>query len=124
MNIKNIPTDEDFARARAAMEHDDRGLSEVCDTIKDRFAASGLHQFFILYSPRDNLFVCYLFFSNEDQQISSNKSGLILSIQTMVLEELERVGRGNKSELKVNFEIDNDENVQSEYGSDYYARLR
>jgi len=124
MSSSNIPTDEDFARARAAMQHRDRGLSEARSTILNRFAASGLHQIFILYSPDNDLFVSYLFFNSEDEQVASEKDGLTAQIQTAVLDELERVGRGKKSALNVSFEVDNDANVQREYDGDYYARLR
>jgi hypothetical protein len=124
MSGRNIPTEEDFAWADAAMRHRDRGLSEVRSIILNRFVANGLHQVFILYSPDNDLFGAYLFFNNEDEQIASEQSGLTEQIQASVLDELERVGRGEKSALNVDFEIDNDDNVQREYDGDYYSRLR
>jgi hypothetical protein len=124
MNGNNIPTDEDFERARAATRQRDRGLSEVQTTILGLFFDQGLHQIFILYSPDNDLFVTYLFFVTDDQEKASEQSGLTDQIKNSVLDELERVGRGKRSSLKVNFEIDTDENVQKKYDGDYYARLR
>jgi len=124
MSGNSIPTDEEFAQARAAMQDYHRGLSEVCSTIQDRFGASGLHRVFIFYSPKNDLFLSYLFFNNEAEQVASEKDGLTARIQTAVLDELERVGRGKKSTLNVSFEVDNHMNVQKEYDGDYYSRLR
>ncbi len=123
MSNRNVPTDADFARARAAMQHRDRGLSEVRSTILNRFASKGLHEIFILYSPDNDLFVSYLFFKNEDEQVAAEKSGLTSQLKAAVLDELERVGRGEKSALKVSFEIDNDAKVQNDFDGDYFARL-
>ena len=49
---RNIPSDEDFARADAAMRQRDRGLSEVRSALLERFSAKGLHEAFIFYSPK------------------------------------------------------------------------
>lgn len=124
MNSNNIPTAEDFARARAAMKEHDRGLSEVRDKISKRFREAGLHETFVLYSPANALFVAYLFYQRNDQIEAAAKSGLSLQIKQAVLEELERVGRGNRETIKLDLEFDSHENVEANFEGDYYLRLR
>lgn len=124
MSSRSIPSDEDFVRARAAMQERDRGLSEVRSTILNLFGPDGLHQFFILYSEPHNLFGAYLFFTTQSALVAAEHSGLTDAIKSSVADQLERVGRGEKAALNIRFEVDTDENVQNEYDGDYYARLR
>lgn len=124
MNSNNIPNPEDFARARAAMKENDRGLDEVRERICHRFREAGLHEAFVLFSPKKNLFVAYLFYQRNEQVEAAEKSGLSLGIKQAVIEELENVGRGNRDALKVDFEFDSHENVEASFEGDYYLRLR
>lgn len=124
MSRGSIPTDEDFARARAAMQNRDHGLSDVRSTILNHFGPDGLHQFFILYSENHDLFGAYLFFNTQSDLMAAEQSGLTGKIKSSVANEVERVGRVEKAALNIRFEIDTDENVQNEYDGDYYARLR
>lgn len=124
MGSSNIPTDEEFAKAQAAMQLLDSGLSEASSAILNRFGGVGLHKVFIFYSPANDLFVAYLFFANAQRQAASENSDLLDQMKNSTLDELERAGRGKSSTLKVAFEIDTDENVQREFGGNYYERLR
>ena len=124
MNSNNIPTPEDFARARAAMKESDRGLSEVRERISQRFQGSELHETFVLYSPVNALFVVYVFYQRNEQIEAAKKSGLSSKIQQAVIEELENVGRGKRDTLKVDFQFDSHENVEANFEGDYYLRLR
>lgn len=124
MNPKHIPSEEDFARARAAMRDRDRGLSEVRSRVLERFKSRGLHEAFVIFSPSKELFVAHLFYRLNSQIQEAGKSGLSDDIQRDILDELARVGRGNRETMNVQFEWDSDENVKTNFEGDYYLRLR
>lgn len=124
MNKNSIPSEEDFARARAAMRQRDQGLSDVRSNILRRFREDGLHEAFIFYSSASNLFVVHLFFLRNEQIEEADKSGLASRIKQTVVEELEKAGRGNRNTIKVDFEFDSHENVEANFEGDYYLRLR
>lgn len=124
MSSNSIPTEEDFARARAKMRERERGLSEVRSRIVERFQREGLHEAFVFYSQSNDLFVAYLFYQRNEQIEAAEKSGLSAKIRQAVLEDLEQVGRGKQDAIKVNFEFDSHENVEANFEGDYYLRLR
>ena len=120
----NIPSREDFLRAKAAMKKDDHGLSEVRETVIAQFKSKGLHEFMVLYSRKTDAFGAYVFYEMDSQISEANETGLAKEIELLVFGELERVGRGSKNVIKVNFEFDSHENVVRNYEGDYYNRLR
>jgi hypothetical protein len=124
MSGNSIPSEEDYARAKAAMRANDRGLSAVRANILDRFKDSGLHNFFILYSPAARRFGAYVFFRCDRHVSESDNSGLSAKIRDSVLDELVAVGRGGRDDLDVTFEFDSHENVERNYDGDYYNRMR
>lgn len=124
MNHNSIPSEEDFARAKAAMRSNDRGLSEVRDDILSRYKAKGLHEFLILYSPSTCTFGAYVFYRWARQIKELEEAGLSAEIRESVLNALTAVGRGNRDLLRVDFEFDSHENIEQNYEGDYYARLR
>lgn len=123
MNKKNIPSAEDFARAKAAMRKNDQGLDEVRRQILNEFGARGMHELFVLFSPAANCFGVYVFFELNTQIDEAKQSGLSEEIEAAVLEALERVGRGKRSSLNVNFEFDSHESVERNFDGNYYDRL-
>ena len=124
MSDKNIPSKEDFVRAKAAMKKNDQGLSEVRNQILNQFASRGVHELFVLFSPATNCFGVYVFYSLIAQIKEGDRSGLAEEIKAAVLEALEKVGRGPRMCLNVSFEFDSHENVEKAYGGNYYDRLR
>ena len=124
MSLKNIPSEDDFARARAAMRERDRGLSDVSSRVLECFRSAGLHEAFVFYSPTKNLFVAHLFYDLNTQLAEATASGLSEQIEGKVVEELAKAGRGSHDAIKVCFEWDSDENVKTNFGGDYYLRLR
>lgn len=124
MRDKNIPSKEDFARAKASMKKNDQGLSEVRNQILNHFASRGVHELFVLFSPATNCFGVYVFYRLVAQIEDGNQSGLAEEIKSAVLEMLETVGRGSRKSLNVSFEFDSHENVEKAYGGNYYDRLR
>lgn len=121
---RKIPSEEDFARADAADAYDNRGLNELCENILKRFKNDKLHEFFVFYSPNTDSFYPYIFYRWEREVAEAEKSGLSSRIEDAVYEELEKVGRGKRGEIKVNFEFDSHENVEKNYEGNYYLRLR
>lgn len=123
MNKKNIPSAEDFARAKAAVKKNDQGLDEVRSQVLNEFGSRGMRELFVLFSPAANLFGVYVFFDLNTQIEEAKRSGLSEEIEAAVLEALERVGRGQRSSLNVNFEFDSHENVERNFDGNYYDRL-
>lgn len=124
MSRRNVPSQEDFARAKAAMNKDDQGLADVRRQIMTQFGSRGVHQVLILYSRTTKSFGVFVFLQSNTQVASAHESGLVSEIEDAALQALEDVGRGSKSSLDVRFELDSDENVQMDFAGNYYHRLR
>ena len=85
---KNIPSDEDFARASAKMKERSRGLSDVRERILDRFQPGGeLHEFFI-WDCSDRSFHAQVFYPRETDIKQAETSGLDARIKEAVFNEL------------------------------------
>lgn len=123
MSKNKIPSEEEFARAKAAMREDDRGLDDACDNVLERFNIEGLHEIIIIYSANTNSFGSYVFYRWNREIKKAEKSGLSDQIKKAVFEELEKVGRGNKDNLNIVFEFDSHENVEKNFDGNYYERL-
>ncbi len=124
MSQKNIPTAEDFARSKLIMRKNDRGLSEASKSILDLFRKRGLHEFFILYSRKSDSFGVYVFYDLERHIEGAKSSGLEVEIRNSLFSELERVGRGSRDAICVDFIFDSHENIELNYEGDYFLRLR
>jgi hypothetical protein len=124
MNQNNIPSKENLLRAKAAMRKDDHGLSEVREEILRQFNNSGVHELIVLYSRKTETFGAYVFYEVDGQIGEAVKTGLAREIEQAVFKELEKVGRGSRDIINVNFEFDSHENVVRNYDGDYYDRLR
>lgn len=124
MTYNKIPTEEEFARAKAAIRENDRGLSDLREIIKKRFEKDSLYEIFTFYSPKTDAFYPHVFLRWHHQIAEAEQSGLTDRIKDAVYEELERVGRGSRDSIKVNFEFDSHENVERNYEGDYFLRLK
>ena len=124
MSQKNVPSKEDLLRAKAAMRKKSQGLSEVRVRILNRFSRRGLHEFLLFYSSKADTFGSYVFFDFDQQVEEAIMSGLAREIENAVFKELEKVGRGARRSIKVDFEFDSHENVELNYEGNYYNRLR
>ena len=106
------------------MREKSRNLDEVRNSVRDHFETlCTLHDFFIL-DQRDVDFRAYIFFETNVQVESAEKSSIKDEIKRFVYSELERLGRGKPGEIKVAFEFDSHENVETNFEGDYYLRLR
>jgi hypothetical protein len=119
-----IPSDEDLARASRKMKEQSRGLDQVREnfvqTFKDRCR---LYRFTIM-PQGDNAFLTIVFFEKDKDLEACKKNGLDVEMMDCIYEELERAGRGTRSEITVRFEWDSDENVERKYHGNYFDRLR
>ena len=121
---KDIPSDEDFAKASAALSKRSRGLSQVGDRILEQFQTSGkLHEFFI-FDSSENSFKAYVFYRWKRQVKKAEESGLAIKIKDAIFHELKNVGRGDRETVQLEIEYDSHESVEQHYASDYYSRLR
>jgi hypothetical protein len=120
----SIPSDDDFARASAALKQRSRGLEEVRKMILAEFDEDGaVCEFFILDSS-DRSFRAHVFF-NLDQQIEkARQAGLTQRIEDAVFRALQTAGLGARDEIEVEFEFDSQENVERNFEGNYYNRLR
>lgn len=124
MSKNNIPTEEEFARASAALERRSRGLSQIRDNILCNYAQKyKLHEFFILDSTETS-FGAYVFFKKEKDIKNAEEKCLIEEIKTIIYTQLENSGRGDRDKITVIFEFDSHENVRRKFGGDYFNRLR
>ena len=124
MSNNKVPSDEDFARAKAALKLNDHGLSEVRDSVLKRYSNQDVYEFFIFYSRPTNTYGAYVFYGYNHQIIESYHSGLSAEIRSFVLEQLSLVRRVRTSDMVVDFTYDSNENVEQNYESNYYNRLR
>lgn len=121
--VKKIPSDEDFARAKKLMAESSQGLDTVCEQLNSKFGdTSWYHRVYIL-SQRDVKFRAYVFFKQEKDVVNCTSNGTAAAVEEAVYEKLEQFGRGKRGELTVAFEWDSNENVEKNYGGDYLLRL-
>ena len=124
MNKKNIPSAREFAMASASLRNHSRGLSEIRENILNYFKDEQfLHEFFI-WDCSDKSFVVYVFYHLNKQIQEAENNGLSTRIEEQVYEELDNAGRGKRESIRIKFEFDSHENVELNYGGDYYSRLR
>jgi hypothetical protein len=122
--MTNIPTDKDFERASKLMAERSKNLDEIRNTIKKVFRNKyPLHEIYIL-PQRDVDFRAYIFFEKVSDIEKCRKIGVVKEIEDFILNELERLGRGSRDEIKVSFELDSHENVEANFEGEYLLRLR
>lgn len=119
---KNVPTAEEFERASRLSEERARELDRVRDRVLSRFRGR-LQEFFIL-DQRDVDFRAYVFFKRNGDVALARATGLDQQISEFVYDALEAAGRGLSANIKVAFEFDSDENVQTHFAGNYGLRLR
>jgi hypothetical protein len=120
----NIPSDEDFARAKKFMSERYQNLDAVENAVKLRVGSHcPLHGLYLL-AQEDVDFRIYVFFDADGDIERCKENGTTTTIETAAYEELERFGRGKREEIKVAFEYDSHENVIKNYDGDYMFRLR
>lgn len=112
-----------IAQARRMSDEADRNLDVVQQNVLAAFQpASTLHTLVIL-GFHDQKFEVYVFFNSDADLEASRTSGLADQITDRTYLELERAGRGIRSELNVRFEFDSDERVERDFNGNHYNRL-
>jgi len=124
--MTKIPSDEEFAKAKARMREIDRNVQEANERALQYFrqvCPVHSHNLYLI-AEGDRRFRAYIFYKrNDDIQVYRN-NGVSKKIEDFVYEELERQGRGKKGDIVVTFEFDSDENVTASYEGNYFLRLR
>lgn len=122
-NKRRIPSEEDFARARARDEERGRNLEVVRKSLLERLALlCRLHDVWVI-PEGDREFRVLVFLEKEKDNEKCKSSGLDQTIIGIAFAEIERAGRGNRNEVKIAFEFDSDENVKAKYQGQYWYRL-
>jgi len=124
MSNTNIPSNEDFTRAKRLDRERSRNLDVINEIVSGHFKKLCPLHYFILMPQRDNEFWAGVFFEKDEDISACEKSGITDDIQRFVYEELERLGRGERKNINVVFEFDSDENVKRKFNGDYFMRLR
>ena len=121
--MTSIPTEADFKRAKRRMRERFRGVDEVSQSVVSAFETRvPLHYFYLM--PQRNDFRAYVFYNTDEEVRRFEALGLNQEIRDFVYTELERVGRGARDQIHVEFEFDSYENVEAKYEGDYFLRLR
>ena len=104
---RSIPTEADFARAKAAMRERDRGLSTVSRNVLTRFRelCPNCYGFYVLWQG-DPDFRAYFFTEGRGAVDEFAASKHYLDLQELVYAELAAVGRGSRSEITVEFSVE------------------
>lgn len=76
------------------------------------------------FSRAANSFGAGVFYLTDQMIAEGSQSGLSSEVEEAIYNELTAVGRGERDTLNVIFEFDSDENVEKNYGGDYFDRLR
>ena len=122
--MSNIPSDEDFARAKRLMREESRNLDMVSENVKQHFQRICPLQDVCLFPERGNFRACVFFRQDSDLE-ACMRNGVTQQIEDFVYAELDRAGRGKKGKIRIAFEFDSDERVNAEFDGDYYnCRLR
>ncbi len=124
MTIKNIPSDEEFARASAKAQEDNKGLDIVRNLVLNQFQDKGVHEAFILFSPSKKIFKVYIFYQNSIQIKEAENSGINLCIKRTICNSLKMIGRIDFNINNIEFVFDSHENVKDNYEGDYFLYLR
>ena len=124
MGKSSIPTFEDFERVSRQMRECAQNLDEVREAVLTRFRGVCLLHAFNILDQRDVDFRVYVFYEKEKDLELCDSCGLSRQIVDFVYAELERVGRGSKTDISVSFEFDSNENVVAHYEGNYFLRLR
>jgi hypothetical protein len=123
--MSNIPSDEDFDRAKNYMRKIDRNIKQINKNVLQYFkkiCPIHYHNFFLI-AEDDIQFRAYIFYKKDKEIQEYENKGISQAIRDFIYNELERQGRGNREEIKVSFEFDSDENVKKSYDGDYFLRL-
>jgi hypothetical protein len=104
---RRIPTDEDFARAEAAMRERDRGLSTIGEIVRARFykLCPTAYGFYVLWQDDPN-FRAYFFVEGRNAVDDFASSDAYTELQDLVYKQLDAVGRGARDEITVEFSVD------------------
>lgn len=120
----NIPTEEEFARAKASMRERDLGLSSVRESVLSEFKSRfPLHDLYIFSGVKDTFHPVILFKTERDVELAMSNGSVDALCEAIAL-GLEREGRGDRAQLVVVPEIDSDENVHARFNGNYFYRLR
>ena len=120
----NIPSDEDFLRAKRLARERSRNLDAINESVMQHFKDKCPLHYFILIPQKNNEFWAGIFYVTDEDIKMCEKNGVSDQIKRFVYAELERQGRGKRKEIKVAFEFDSDENVNLNFAGDYFLRLR
>lgn len=123
--MNNIPSDEDFARAKGRMRERDMNMSHVNQALREFFnviCPNGAHDAQVI-AEGDFEFRAYIFFKKSEDVEACEENGTSAQIRQFVSDELGRQGRGDGKIITVAFEFDSDENVQRNFEGDYFLRM-
>jgi hypothetical protein len=122
--MSTIPSEEDFERASRLAAKRSLHLDSVAEAVKREFGSRCPLETVFVIPQRNNEFRAFIFYQKIPDVEVCLRDGTSQEIEEFIYGELERVGRGSRDTLTVEFEFDSDENVQIRCEGDYFLRLR
>ncbi|WP_063287239.1 MULTISPECIES: hypothetical protein [unclassified Pseudovibrio] len=124
-NKNRIPSVKEFEAADRETEEEFKGLSHVEAVINETFSSQNIfYKIHIFPGGVSNEFTAIVFYKLNKDLLLAKETDLSQELRTAILLELEKVGRGARNTIKLNFVEDSDENVKEKFGGDYFLRLR
>ncbi len=121
---RRVPSKDDIARARRLDAERSRGLETICESVRSRFRdAAAFREIFVL-PQGDGAYRAYVFYSRATDVGACQTSGVSDAVVAFVRAQLEQLRGTCPGELDVAFEFDSEENVETNFGGDYFKRLR
>ena len=121
---RKVPTKEEFDRANKETASLFDGLGDVSRSFMAKFSVVEQLDRFEILPQVDPDFRAYIFFKTDADVRNVEATVLLSEMRDFIFTELERVGRGNREDISVDFEIDSLENVKRNFGGNYFLRMR
>jgi|GEM_PF-6314160 len=121
---QSIPSEADFARAHAQMRESWRGVEAAKAIVEARFReVPELHSMYLL--PGDARSYQLAIFLNRNKDLGPAKeSGLIRQMVETVCEALSQTRQEAIHIDAIQVELDSNENVNKQFGGNYFNRMR
>lgn len=99
------------------------GIEEVKTAVLKRIQADALVHTIHFVPIGDMKIEVYVFYETEDALKEYEESGVSEALLSLITNELEKICRGPRQGVEIQFELDSHENVIANYEGSYYLRL-
>src|SRR5262245_10747076 len=100
-----------------------RGLNDIIALFEERFEPAHPLNNVVILPYADGTFSVYIFFETDSDLAQARSQETTLLMRDFVLDNLAMFGRGDRGELRVDFEFDSFEEVRRNFEGSYFYRL-